>query len=148
MKNLKIIIVIVVVVILVAIAVRVFGQGSGDVASVKGCYVANLVQDVYTLNIKSQSGNKVSGSLEFKNFEKDSSHGDFKGTFENGVLLADYKFTSEGTDSVMQVIFKKTTDGFVRGFGTMHSEDDGRLAFITLDDVAYQPPLFEKEDCK
>src|SRR5689334_4035499 len=82
-------------------------------ASIKGCYVATIGKDVYTLNILSQNGEKVEGTLSFKNFEKDSSSGTFKGTYKDGILLGDYSFTSEGMDSVMQVIFKKFGDDFM-----------------------------------
>jgi hypothetical protein len=92
------------------------------VHSIEGCYVALLGQDVYTLNILSQNGENIEGRLVFKNFQKDSSSGTYKGTYKDGILLGDYAFQSEGTDSVMQVIFKKVGDNFVRGYGEMIAE--------------------------
>src|SRR3989338_5115784 len=81
--------------------------------SIKGCYVTTLGKDVYTLTILSQSGESFEGKLSFKNFEKDSSSGTYTGTYKNGILLGDYSFNSEGTASVMQVIFKKSGNGFI-----------------------------------
>ena len=101
---------------------------------VVGCYVARLGQDVYTLNILSQSGEIFDGKLVFKNFQKDSSSGPFKGTYKDGILLGDYSFNSEGTDSVMQVIFKKVGDSFVRGYGEV-TEDGTR--FVDLNNIDY-----------
>lgn len=89
---------------------------------VMGCYVATLAKDVYTLDISKQEGENVEGRLAFKNFEKDSSSGSFKGTYKNGILIGDYTFNSEGSTSVMQVAFKKTADGFARGYGDMNAD--------------------------
>ena len=92
---------------------------SPQASSIKGCYVATLSKDVYTLNVQSQIGDQISGTLAFKNFQKDSSSGTFEGTYQNGILFGNYSFMSEGMNSVLQVAFKKVGDNFVRGFGDM-----------------------------
>ncbi len=116
--------------------------------SIKGCYVATIDKDVYTLNIQSQNGAQISGTLDFRNFQKDSSHGTFNGTYTDGVLLGDYSFSSEGTDSVMQVIFKKFGEDFVRGYGEL---DSTGTRFSNLEGVTYDisSPLavFKKSAC-
>ena len=115
--------------------------------SIKGCYVAHLAKDVYTLTILSQNGESVEGKLDIKNFEKDSSTGTLTGTYKNGILLADYTFNSEGTTSVMQVSFKKSGNGFVRGWGDMNQ--DG-TRFADINKITYDSPyVFEasKTDC-
>ncbi len=105
-------------------------------------------KDVYTIHIVSQEGKAVSGNLSFKNYEKDSSSGTFVGTYENGILLADYTFNSEGMTSVMQVIFKKVDDGFVRGYGPVDTEG---TRFTDLGAIIYDQTsplaLFAKEAC-
>lgn len=102
--------------------------------SIKGCYIARLAKDVYTLTILSQSGESFEGKLSFKNFEKDSSSGTYKGTYKNGILLGDYSFNSEGMDSVIEVIFKKLENGFVRGYGDMMEEG---TRFADLNKITY-----------
>jgi hypothetical protein len=92
--------------------------------SIVGCYTATLGKDVYTLTITDQNGSNVSGKLAFKNFEKDSSSGTFTGTYNNGILLGTYNFNSEGMNSNMQVAFKKTSAGFIRGFGDMDASGE------------------------
>ena len=89
---------------------------------IRGCYVATLGKDIYTLTILSQQGESFKGTLSFKNFEKDSSSGTFKGIYKTGILLGDYSFNSEGINSIMQVIFKKLGNSFIRGFGDMNNE--------------------------
>ncbi|HEY4503022.1 MAG TPA: hypothetical protein VJC14_01110 [Candidatus Paceibacterota bacterium] len=103
-------------------------------SDIKGCYVAGNSKDVYTLNIKSQIGGAVAGTLAFKNFEKDSSSGTYVATYDDGILLGNYSFQSEGMNSVMQVVFKKSGDDFVRGYGELNA--DG-TKFTNLSTIIY-----------
>ena len=108
---------------------------------IKGCYVATLGKDVYTLTILSQQGESFEGTLKFKNFEKDSSSGTFNGTYKDGILLGDYSFQSEGMDSVMQVIFKKIGDDFIRGYGDVNANGN---RFTNINDITYdQSAIFK-----
>ena len=110
-------------------------------SGIKGCYVAHLAKDVYSLKISSQDGDMVEGTLVFKNFEKDSSSGTFKGTYANEILLGDYSFQSEGTYSVMQVVFKKSGNAFVRGYG---ETTEGGTRFADVNKLTYdQSYVFE-----
>lgn len=104
------------------------------VQSIKGCYAATLSKDVYTINIASQTGENFSGTLSFKNFEKDSSSGSYAGTYKNEILLGTYSFESEGMHSEMDVVFKKTKDGFVRGFGDMNTTGE---KFVDVGKITY-----------
>jgi hypothetical protein len=100
-----------------------------------GCYVAHLAKDVYALQISSVQDESISGQLDINNAEKDSSTGTLKGTYKDGILLADYTFQSEGTESVNQVIFKKLADGFVRGYGK--PDDATGTRFVDLSKINY-----------
>lgn len=90
--------------------------------SIVGTYIGHLANDVYILSILSEQGGSFTGTLDIKNFEKDSSTGTLKGTYKNGYLLADYTFQSEGTESVNWVAFKKIDGGFIRGSGNINPE--------------------------
>ncbi len=88
------------------------------------------------MNITTQNNKQVAGTLEFKNFEKDSSHGTLVGIYENDLLVGDYSFSSEGMNSVRQVAFKKSQNGFVEGFGDVETKgnkevfkDSSKLTF-------------------
>lgn len=115
-----------VIVVVLVVLVLVIKKPSNSVPivqdSIVGCYAMNSNKDVYTLNVISQEGKNVTGTLAFKNFEKDSSRGTFTGTYNNGILLGKHAFTSEGMDSVMEVAFKKVGDYFVRGYGPVSNE--------------------------
>lgn len=121
---------------------------SGQVASIEGCYVAGNSKDVYTLNVQNVSGNNATGTLAFKNFEKDSSSGTLNATYQDGILLGKYTFNSEGSTSVMDVIFKKDGDNFIRGYGPMKA--DG-ATFSDLSKITYDTSnlgVFKKGTCE
>lgn len=148
MKNSKNIIMILVVIIFVILIFVLAGESNPVSASIEGCYVARINNDVYTLNIQSQEKDTVSGTLEFKNFDKDSSKGTFVGTYQKEILSGKYSFSSEGMDSIMHVIFKKTGDTFVRGYGELNEKgtdfkNPEEIAFHTFSDLN----VFKKEAC-
>jgi hypothetical protein len=113
-----------------------------------GCYVSRTGQDVYTLDIAPGQEGHVYGTLVFKNFQKDSSSGIFNGIYKDGILLGEYAFTSEGTDSVMQVIFKKSGDDFIRGYGEV---DESGTRFKDVSKITFDPSsslnVFKNEQC-
>ncbi len=128
MKIMRIIIV-VIVIVLVGVSFWMRGKDTvthtppeNQVSSIVGCYQATILKDVYTLNIQTVNGENFSGTLRFKNFEKDSSSGIYTGTYKNDILLGEYTFQSEGMQSVMEVIFKKSGDDFIRGYGDLNEE--------------------------
>lgn len=117
--------------------------------SILGCYVANLSKDIYTLTILSQEGESFEGKLNINNFEKDSSTGSLKGTYRNGILLGDFTFQSEGIESVVQVIFIKAGDNFIRGYGAVDKETGTR--FVDIKNIQYDPSVvynFTTEGCE
>jgi len=115
-------------------------QQVSTVENIIGCYTSVIEKDVYTLNIQTQDGNSFKGTLRFKNFEKDSSSGTYVGLYKNNILSGEYAFQSEGLDSVMNIIFKKVGDNFVRGLET---GDTGSLAY----DETVPGSLFAKSNC-
>lgn len=119
-----------------------------DSNGIVGCYVMTYNQDVYTMDIKMYEGEIVTGLLHFNNYQKDSSKGDFIGTYKDEIILADYSFQSEGMNSVMQVAFKKFGDDFVRGYGPL-SEDGTKFTDVSL--IEFDPlqllSLFKLSEC-
>lgn len=77
------------------------------------------------------SGKNISGSLEYRYFEKDVNTGNIQGTFRGDLLVAEYTFLSEGRRSVRQVVFKRTPSGFVEGYGEI-TEKDGKSVFKSV----------------
>lgn len=120
---------------------------SNTESPILGCYVAQNGKDIYNLNIQNQDAQNINGTLSFKNFEKDSSKGSFNGTYKDSILFGNYAFSSEGMDSMMQVVFKKEGDNFIRGYGPVDSEG---THFTDLSKVTYEAnslSVFEKRAC-
>ena len=114
-----------------------------------GCYVAHLANDVYSLKVTRSQNGIIEGTLDINNAEKDSSTGTLKGTYKDGILLADYTFQSEGTTSLMQVIFKKVGNDFVRGYGK--PDDATGTRFVDLSKINYDTSTVYKvstDGCK
>ncbi|MES2985830.1 MAG: hypothetical protein V4686_01730 [Patescibacteria group bacterium] len=111
-----------------------------EVANVTGCYIATIQKDVYTLNVQSQSGENFSGTLQFKNFQKDSSSGTYVGTFKDNLLAGQYVFQSEGSQSTSTILFMKKGEDFVRGI----EAENGLVQF----DETQSMFLFKKGECK
>lgn len=112
-----------------------------------GCYVAGKDQDVYTLSLDSYENGQVSGTLEFDNYQRDSSSGIFEGSYEEGILMGEYSFHSEGMYSEMQVIFKQQGEDFVRGYGELTNSG---TEFADTNAINYEVDelsLFEKQTC-
>lgn len=124
------------------------GLSYQDGKSIIGCYVFRLSKDIYVLNIDQEDANGVTGKLTFNNYEKDSSAGTFNGSYKDGILSGYYTFTSEGLNSVAQMIFKKTDQGFIRGIGEMRAEGDSAV-FEDVNTVTFDPSqtFFKDDDC-
>ncbi|MGZ5247067.1 MAG: hypothetical protein ACXWV5_08500 [Flavitalea sp.] len=116
-------------------------------SNAKNCYQFVNNRDTVTLNTVNENGS-ISGLLSYSYFEKDKSRGSILGKMEGDLLVADYIFESEGTESVRQVAFKKSGDSFLEGYGDL-VERDGKTYLKNTDslDFSHSNPL-KKIDCK
>ncbi|MBC7407022.1 MAG: hypothetical protein H7339_01410 [Arcicella sp.] len=92
--------------------------------------------------------NIVTGDLIYDYYQKDKSQGTIKGEIKSDTLFANYKFMSEGIESVREVVFLKTLNGWVEGYGEI-DDKDGKVTFknrnkITFDNNA----LLKQTDCQ
>lgn len=85
------------------------------------CYSYNAKGSVISLQLH-YNENNVSGSLTYALKEKDSNTGFFTGTIKNNILVADYTFQSEGTESTRQVAFQFKDGKVFEGYGDMNQE--------------------------
>lgn len=85
------------------------------------CYTYDANGSAVTIELQFQ-GNNVTGTLNYSLAEKDSNTGTIKGKVENNILIADYTFYSEGTESVRQVAFQIGDNKLVEGYGEMTKE--------------------------
>lgn len=93
---------------------------------VSGFYEYAHNGDTVSLHITPTS-DKAVGTLTYALKEKDRNTGTFEGHVQNGVLLADYTFTSEGQSSVRQVAFKIDGTTAAEGYGDAVEKNGGMV---------------------
>lgn len=103
------------------------------------CYLGTIAKDSVFLKTE-KFPNVVTGTLEYKNYEKDSSKGELEGKMSGDTLIAQYRFSSEGTTSISQVVFLIKGDSAYEGFGEME-EKDGVMVFKNLNEIKFDTTL-------
>ena len=101
------------------------------------CY--QHTKDSSTIKLKIViKGDLVTGDLVYDYYQKDKSQGTIKGEIKSDTLFADYKFMSEGIESIREAVFLKTVNGWVEGYGEI-DDKNGKVMFknkITFDNNA------------
>lgn len=111
------------------------------------CYMQVLKRDTIVARIE-KNGNTILGRLSFDNFEKDGSTGTIKGKQEGDILQLLYSFTSEGTNSVMEVFFKEKENELLRGVGEMQMRGDTAY-FVNPSQITYaEDSRMQKISCE
>ena len=94
------------------------------------------------------NGTSVTGNLYYNLKEKDSNKGDLNGTLKGDTLLADYKFISEGVQSVRQVIYLIKDSTAIEGYGDME-EKNGKMIFKNTGTVTFGKGVkLQKVNCE
>ncbi len=113
---------------------------------VSTCYANLSKKDTVRLKVEVFE-NVVTGSLVYKLHQKDSNKGEFEGQMKGDTLVADYKFMSEGTQSVRQVIFLVNDSTAREGYGNME-EKNGKMVFKNVKDVVFgNGMILKREEC-
>jgi hypothetical protein len=112
-----------------------------------GCYLSIVGND--TLSLRTEVlGNDVTGELSYNFREKDDNEGTIRGEMHGDTLIADYTYTSEGIESVRQVVFLRQDDGFVEGYGETTTRD-GRMVYENPGSLQFDRGMvFEKVPCE
>ncbi|WP_153797182.1 hypothetical protein [Foetidibacter luteolus] len=110
--------------------------------SLTGCY--RMVKDRDTADLQLTAGNgKITGSLTYSIFEKDSNKGDLQGELKDSLIWAFYTFQSEGVTSVREIVFKVTDGGLQEGIAPVMVRNDSAFfakdsAFRFMEDRPYE----------
>lgn len=110
------------------------------------CYTYINNRDTASLTIMT-SGNITTGELSYNLYEKDKNKGIIKGEMRGDTLVAEYTFSSEGTESIRQVAFLKKGTQLLEGYGQVE-EKDGKMHFKDLRTLSFGKAIvFTKTDC-
>lgn len=104
-------------------------------SDVAGSYSYEQNGDTVSLHL-TVNGKTASGHLTYALKEKDRNTGTIEGKIENGVLLADYTFNSEGQSSVREVAFRLNGTSAVEGYGDME-EKNGKMVFKNASNLEF-----------
>ncbi|PVD51384.1 hypothetical protein DC498_14680 [Terrimonas sp.] len=104
-------------------------------SSIINCYKYESASDTVVLKLI-RVGASVTGTLVYKLKEKDKNMGTIQGYMKENILVADYTFMSEGTQSIRQVAFKSDGDSFTEGYGDIVDENE-KFRFKNLDSLTF-----------
>src|SRR5690606_6857135 len=112
-----------------------------------GCYMRTTGKDTLWLRLN-QNDDEITGTMEFDNFEKDSSKGTIKGKkLEDGIIFVYYDFHSEGMKSVREIYFKPGNKRLRIATGDMDVKGDTSY-FINAPKLFYsQSDALDLVDC-
>lgn len=112
-------------------------------SEIAGSYLYEQNGDTVSLHL-TVNGETAAGHLTYALKEKDRNTGTFEGKVENGVLLADYTFNSEGQSSVREVAFRLDGTSAVEGYGDME-EKNGKMLFKDVSKLEYGNMILHKQ---
>ncbi|MEO5674801.1 MAG: hypothetical protein ABIQ74_09150 [Chitinophagales bacterium] len=78
----------------------------------------------------------VTGEMIYNLFEKDKSTGTPSGIARGDTIIAEYKFLSEGKESISEVAFLKTADNLIEGFGEVE-ERRNKMVFNNIGELNF-----------
>ena len=109
-----------------------------------GCYVFDDGKNIVSLEI-TENDEEIKGNLTYALYEKDKNSGKFTGKFNDGILIADYTFQSEGKESIRQVAFKVEGDKLIEGYGDLNDEG---TAFKDISNIQFTSTMpLTKTEC-
>ncbi len=85
--------------------------------NLKGCYMAELPEDLYVFNIDYHDNNTLSAGVYTKKIDQDARKGIFVGSYTNGVIQGFYNIDSEQNKKEHEFFLKGDKTGFVLGTG-------------------------------
>lgn len=113
--------------------------------TVSTCYTFKNDKMLVTLHTD-VVGTKVTGHLSYNYAEKDDNSGTIVGEYKGDKLFADYKFVSEGSESVREVSFIKTGNILIEGYGDVE-ENGGKVTFKNKDGLTYNGSNLAETPC-
>lgn len=99
------------------------------------CYAYNANGSKIELQMNTNN-NEVNGTLTYELKEKDSNKGTFVGTINDSILIAQYTFQSEGTESVREIAFLIKDDQLIEGYGDITTEEN-KTKFKDINTLKY-----------
>lgn len=110
------------------------------------CFSNTQTPDVAELSYR-RSGNVIIGSLAYQISGKDRNFGTLKGTISGDTLSADYTFSSEGTESIREVVMLRKGEGWQEGVGEVVVEGN-KARFKDKSAISFKGFALDRKDCQ
>ncbi|MGJ1204099.1 hypothetical protein [Sphingobacterium lactis] len=91
-------------------------------AELAGKYSFAQGKDTILMDLRNQQDSLI-GELSYSFDEKDRNNGEFRGVVQDSLVVGEYHFTSEGMNSVREIVFGIVPEGLVEGFGDVEEQD-------------------------
>ena len=103
--------------------------------NIKGCYMAELEEDLYVFNVDYHDNNTISAGVYQKNINSDASRGVLIGSYTNGEVHGFYNLDSAGEKSEFELFLKGNKEGFEVVGGAQNGPKVG-TKYIPAEDCA------------
>ncbi len=121
---------------------------SAEINKGKSCYLAVIGKDSVALSLN-QSGDDLSGEINYNFFEKDKSSGTFIGIRSGDTLKLQTKTLGEGRTTYTDVNLLEKDGKLHEGVGEVQQINDSTFAFVEPAKIDYsQSFVFFPRDCK
>ena len=110
------------------------------------CYYSVQGKDSAYLKLVSM-GTSVAGILNYIPYEKDKNTGTISGELHGDTIIADYKFMSEGMESVRQVVLLKRGHTLVEGFGDVEDKN-GKMVYKDISKLSFSGMVLTEGECE
>ena len=115
-------------------------------STLQTCYLGVTGKDSVFVSLDDNLGT-ITGKMQYKNFEKDSSSGDVVGSKNGDTLKLNYTFKSEGSTSEREIYFLKKGSDLMEGIGEQKVEN-GKNIYVNPSTLQYQAKALKQTDCK
>lgn len=114
-------------------------------STIQNCYLGVTGKDSVFVSVEDNLGTII-GKMRYKNFEKDSSHGEISGTQNGDTLKLNYVFEAEGMTSEREIYFVKKDGKLIEGIGEQKTE--GNIAtYSAPGKIKYEGHELSQVDC-
>lgn len=111
------------------------------------CYVSFKNRDSIYLHLI-KKGEQITGTLNVSLHEKDKNVGTISGLVKGDTLLLDYRYQSEGVESIRQVAYLQKDGKLIEGFAEVQ-EQNGKMVFKSLAELTFEDKVvLEQSNCK
>ncbi|KIA83476.1 hypothetical protein OA84_08155 [Kaistella solincola] len=114
-------------------------------STLQTCYMEAIGKDTVFLSLEDNLGTFI-GKMRYKNFEKDSSHGDIMGSQNGDTLKIVYTFQAEGTTSEREIYFLKKDGSLLEATG-LYDVDGIKSVYAKPNELKYDGHVLKQTDC-